>query len=77
MQVNDLVRHPATQRYRMTQLWDWGHNCKIMRMTQEEVERCVYDAFNFDHEYTQEERDRFWEGYNAPQSRALTVSIKL
>lgn len=74
MQPSDFVRTPTEQQRRMTQLWDWGHNCKVMGMTKHGA-LGIADAFNFDHILSSEEYDRFWEGYYAPKSRTTLVPI--
>jgi hypothetical protein len=71
---NDTQITLLERNWRMSQMWDWGHNCKIMGHTQEQAQQVV-DSFEMRH--TREEWDRFWEGYNAPRSRATLVSIKV
>lgn len=58
--------------WRMLQLWDWGHNCKVLGFSFEKTD-AVFAGYQS--AYTATECDRFWEGYNAPRSRSLLVPI--
>ena len=60
--------------WRLGQMWDWGHNCKVLSY-QESAVQTVVDSYRDN--YSREEWDRFWEGFNAPRSRGLLVSIKI
>lgn len=69
-----MTRRITAQNWRLNQLWDWGHNCKILGQTKEQVQE-IEEAMRS--EYSAEEWARFWEGYNAPPTRSAVVVIKL
>lgn len=71
---NDAQITLLERNWRLGQFWDWGHNCKVHNYPQETAQM-VADTWR--ENGTQEEWDRFWEGYNAPKSRATLVSIKV